>query len=142
MTTYTQLQTTRLKHYRLKDKKVTIWQQYEGKDRDGNSVSYWKKLKTVWAYYRQTSGREVALAKLAQLEQEEDAVFVTNYYEWLNDTGFKITYKGRVYNISRIDNFTDEQRELEIYAIWNHNYTEADLEEQARDYDSGSKLEE
>lgn len=142
MTTYTQLQTIRLKHYRLKDKKITIWRQVEGEDREGNSVSYWQKLKTVWAYYRQTSGREVALAKLAQLEQEEDAVFVTNYYDWLNDTGLKLSYKGRVYNISRIDNFTDEQRELEIYATWNHDYAEADLEEQAADYEGTGEDEE
>ena len=140
MATYTQLQTTRLRHYKFKDKKITIWKEYTGENEEGCDVSYWKKYKTVWAYYRQTSGREIALSGSSLDEQQEDAVFTINYYDWLNDTGYRLSYKGRVYNISRIDEYNGERRELDIYARWDHNYTEKTFEDQAAEYE-GTKQE-
>ena len=141
MAIYTQLQTTRIKHYALKDKKITIWKMHEGEDEEGTTVHYWEKFKTLWAHYRQSSGKEQNEAHEAGLEQVEDAHFIVNYYDWLNDTSYKLSYKGRVYNITRIDNYEDYHRELEITATWSHDYTEADLEEQANEY-RGTKSEE
>lgn len=128
MTSYTQLQTTRLKHYPLKDKKIVLWKQTESKDEDGNYIQTYKRYKTLWAHYRQSSGREQSQAKLAQLDQIEDAHFIVNWYEWLNDTSYKVSFRGRVYNISRIDDYDGRHDQLELTATWDHNMTEEDLE--------------
>lgn len=122
--------------YKLKDKKVTLWKHVEGHDDMGQSVIYWKEYKKVWAYYRQSSGTEIRNA--VAVDQSETAHFTVNYLEELNDTAFMLSYKGNVYNIERIDNYEGYHEELEITASWNDRYTEDDLREQAKRYESSN----
>ena len=100
----------------LKDKKITIvaWKTIE--DEIGQDIGVFEPIENgenIWAYYRQTSGKEYFAA--AAVNAREEAIFIIN---WRNDiaTNMEIEYKGQSYNITRIDDFEGYKKDLKIYA--------------------------
>lgn len=119
------LRTEWTKNYRLKDKRITVWQKASAPDELGQTRIYWKPYKILWAHYRQSSGAEIRNA--AAVEQSETAHFTINYYDWFDETSYKVTYRGRVYDVERIDGYEDYRQELELTATWNRDQTETEL---------------
>ncbi|MCX7843248.1 MAG: phage head closure protein [Clostridia bacterium] len=99
---------------KLKDKKIKIYYHEEGVNENGFPVDQWRLLHegTLWAYYRQLSGREFFAA--ATVNQTEEVTFLINWRNDLN-TAMLIDYKGKLYDITRIDDFEGYKKELQIY---------------------------
>jgi SPP1 family predicted phage head-tail adaptor len=100
----------------IKDKKITILQITEDYDDIGNPIEVEEPIpggENIWAYYRQTSGSEYFAART--VNSKEEVVFEIN---WRNDidTTMKILYKGKKYNITRIDDYEGYKQDLKIYA--------------------------
>lgn len=100
----------------IKDKKITILQITEGYDEIGNPIEVEEPIpggENIWAYYRQASANEFYGA--ASVNYKVEAVFEIN---WRNDinTTMKILYKGKKYNITRIDDYEGYKQDLKIYA--------------------------
>ena len=100
----------------IKDKKITILQATYIQDECGGSEAIWNPLpgaENIWAYYRQTSGSEYFEA--ARVNIKEEAVFEIN---WRNDIDayMRVEFKGRRYQITRIDDFEGYKEDLKIYA--------------------------
>ena len=104
------------KTFRLKDKKVTICASGEIVDEWGNIVPFDGPIsggENIWAYVRHSSGDEYYAA--AAVQQKIEMIFEIN---WRDDVTPKnwIEYKGRRYNISRIDDYEGYKDTLRIYA--------------------------
>lgn len=101
---------------RLKDKKITILQNNGYYDEYGQFISVWDPLpggENIWAYYRQSSAQEFFSA--AALNYKVEAIFEINWRDDI-DTTMKILFRGKEYNITRIDNFEGNKQDLRIYA--------------------------
>ncbi len=101
---------------RLKDKKITIMGVTEGQNDLGDPIQIRGPIpggENIWAYVRHTSGREYYAAK--QVQAEEEMLFEIN---WRDDVTPKnwIVYKGKEYDITRIDGFEGYKDSLRIYA--------------------------
>lgn len=101
---------------RLKDKKITILQNNGYYDEYGQLIDVWEPLpggENIWAYYRQASADEFFGA--AQVNYKVEAIFEIN---WRNDIhpSMKILFRGKEYNITRIDDFEGNKQDLRIYA--------------------------
>lgn len=105
----------------LKDKKIKILQeQVEDTDNQGFCVSSgWTPIHNgeLWAYYRQLSGKEINAAGMTEL-QAEDALFVVNWRADLT-TDMIIQYRGKHYDIKRIDDFQGYKTDLSVYCAYN-----------------------
>ena len=102
--------------FRMKDKKITILGATYGRDEWGNQVEILGPIpggENIWAYVRHASGTEYYAAR--QVQQEVEMIFEIN---WRDDIGPDnwILYKGKEYNITRIDTFEDYKDTLRIYA--------------------------
>ena len=102
--------------FRMKDKKITILGTTYGRDEWGNQVEILGPIpggENIWAYVRHASGTEYYAAR--QVQQEVEMIFEIN---WRDDIGPDnwILYKGKEYNITRIDTFEDYKDTLRIYA--------------------------
>lgn len=102
--------------FHLKDKKISILEQKLIPDGEGGFIEGWVPIpggENIWAYYRQTSGKEFYAA--AQVNSKEEAVFEIN---WRNDidTTMRISFRGKQYEITRIDDFEGYKKNLTIYA--------------------------
>jgi SPP1 family predicted phage head-tail adaptor len=99
---------------KLKDKKIEILAVTNTKDSEGFSVeSLEPKAPTLWAYYRQLSGKEIYAA--ATVQAVEDVLFVVNYRDDIT-TRNVIRYKCVDYDITRIDTFEGYKGDLSVYA--------------------------
>lgn len=101
---------------RIKDKKITILRPIYEQDGYGGWDVTWEPLpggENIWAYYRQASANEFFGAAANQYKVE--AIFDIN---WRNDidTSMKIVYKGKTYNITRIDDYEGYKGDIRIYA--------------------------
>lgn len=67
----------------------------------------------IWAYYRQASAKEYYAA--AQVNYKVDAIFKIAWREGVAPD-MTISYKGKEYNITRIDDFEGYKQDLTIYA--------------------------
>lgn len=99
---------------RLKDKKIIIYN-YTNVAEPGNMPQKkWKPIHpgTLWAYVRQLSQKEWYGS--AQTQNQEERLFVINWRSDI-DTYMNIFYKGKWYEIVRIDPYEDYKSDLQIY---------------------------
>lgn len=101
----------------VKDKKITILKVTAEEDPEGAG---WIEVETplpgganIWAYFRHLSGREFFAAK--QVNAREEVLFEINWRDDL-DTTMKVEYKGKKYQITRIDTFEGYKNDIKIYA--------------------------
>lgn len=104
----------------LKDKKISIYRFKEGKPgKNGFSTGdTYEKIHEgkLWAYYRQTSGKEYYAAMAAQYQEE--AVFIINYRENLEPLTDVILFRHRIYQIVRVDNFEGYKGDIKLFVKW------------------------
>ena len=101
---------------RLKDKKITIMGVTEGQNDLGDPIQIRGPIpggENIWAYVRHTSGREYYAAK--QVQAEEEMLFEINWRDDITPKNW-IVYKGKEYDITRIDDFEGYKDSLRIYA--------------------------
>lgn len=102
--------------FRLKDKKISICGQGFEDDGWGNQVPIEGPIpggENIWAYVRHASGQEVYAA--AQVQQHVEMIFEINWRDGIDVTNY-IEYRGKQYNITRIDDFEGYKENLRIYA--------------------------
>ena len=100
----------------IKDKKITICDYIEGVNENGYPIEGLFPIpngENIWAYYRQASGNEFYAA--AQVNASIEAIFKINWRDDLNENMI-IQYKGKEYNITRIDDYEGYKNDLTIYA--------------------------
>lgn len=105
-----------IKRNRIRDKKITIMTLVDAKDKDGYPTNKLEPLpggENIWAYYRHASANEFYAAHTTNIKVEVIFEIV-----WRNDidTYCKIRYKGKDYNITRIDDYEGRKQILRIYA--------------------------
>ena len=101
---------------RLKDKKITIMGVTLGENDLGDPIQIRGPIpggENIWAYVRHTSGREYYAAK--QVQAEEEMLFEINWRDDITPKNW-IVYKGKEYDITRIDDFEGYKDSLRIYA--------------------------
>ena len=98
---------------KLKDKKIELLKQVHTRDAEGFTTTTLEPVATVWAYFRQLSGKErfTGYATVA----EEEALFLISYRTDIT-TAHIIRYRGIDYNITRIDTFEGYKEDLTLYA--------------------------
>ena len=98
----------------LKDKKITIYEYAQIPDGYGGSTSGYTPIASpLWAYVRQTSGKEYYQAM--QVDVKEEMLFAINYRDDIT-TALYIKYKDVFYNITRVDTFEGYKDDLKLYA--------------------------
>jgi SPP1 family predicted phage head-tail adaptor len=112
---------------KLKDKKIEIWGFTEDINDHGFPVEVWKPIHegTLWAYYRQLSGREFYAS--AMVNSTEEVVFSINWRNDLN-TDLLIKYAGKFYDITRIDDYEGYKKDLNIYCKLSANQNQTNPE--------------
>lgn len=99
---------------KLKDKKIELFEFRHTTDDIGNQIEEEVLLTPtpIWAYFRQLSGQEYFAA--ASTQSTEEVVFTIN---WRNDisTYTEVKYKGKRYNITRIDPFEGYKSDISLY---------------------------
>ncbi|MBQ7718136.1 MAG: phage head closure protein [Clostridia bacterium] len=99
---------------KLKDKKIQIFAQRTKEDENGVKQPKLRRVGLpVWAYFRQLSGREKLLAGLV-LEPEEEVLFTINYRTDIDTTNV-IGYKGKLYDVVRVDVFEGYKKDITLY---------------------------
>ena len=98
---------------KLKDKKIELLKQVHTKDAQGFTTTTLEPVATVWAYFRQLSGKErfSGYATIA----EEEALFQISYRADIT-TAHVIRYRGADDNITRIDTYKGYKEDLTLYA--------------------------
>jgi SPP1 family predicted phage head-tail adaptor len=99
---------------KLKDKKIRIVKLQQSKDEDGFSINEWVPIHngTLWAYYRQLSGKEFFAS--AAVQHDEECLFIINYRDDIT-ADMEIEFKNKYY-ITRIDDFEGYKSDIFIYA--------------------------
>lgn len=99
----------------LKDKKIEILGVIETSLPGDMPTISWAPIHEgkLWAYIRQLSAKEYYSAMAAAASEE--MLFVIN---WRDDitSGNMIKYKGRYYDIKRVDTYEGYKQDLKIYA--------------------------
>ena len=101
---------------KLKDKKITIMGDTLGENDLGDPITIRGPIpggENIWAYVRHTSGREYYAAK--QVQAEEEMIFEINWRDDITPKNW-IVYKGKDYDITRIDDFEGYKDTIRIYA--------------------------
>lgn len=96
---------------KLKDKRKEIQESRYTTDKYGNHKKELVTIATVWAYFRQLSGNEIYRVTT---QTEETVLFQIGYGNDLT-TANTIVYKGKTYNIARIDVFEGYKSDLVLY---------------------------
>lgn len=96
-----------LKHRITLQKPVTIV------NPNGFEVETWEDYKTLWAAASNLHGREYYAA--AAVQAENTVKFTIRYIKGI-DTTMRISFQGKQYNITAIDNIKYQNRYLEIKA--------------------------
>lgn len=96
---------------KLKDKRIEIQESQYVKDKYGNSKKQLATVATVWAYFRQLSANEIYRVTT---QTEEKVLFQIGYRDDIT-TNHSIVYKGKTYNITRIDVFEGYKSDLALY---------------------------
>ena len=81
---------------------------------NGFEVSEWCDYKTVWAKVLNLSGKEYFEA--ASIQREKTVKFIIRWVDDLDET-MTISYRGKSYNITSIDNIKYENKYIEIKAL-------------------------
>jgi SPP1 family predicted phage head-tail adaptor len=100
---------------KLKDKKIEVLRVVSEKDLQGFSTEKYVPIcPPVWAYYRHLSGKEIFTA--GAYYPSEEVLFVINYRGDIS-TYDVIRFRGRIYDIKRIDDFEGRKGgEISVYA--------------------------
>ena len=98
---------------KLKDKKIVLLKPVHIRDEEGFTTTTLEPVATVWAYFRQLSGKErfTGYATVA----EEEALFQISYRTDIT-TAHIIRFRGVDYNITRIDTCEGYKEDLTLYA--------------------------
>ena len=99
----------------LKDKKIIIYNKTLIEDDIGNQTEGYQPIHPgkLWAYVRQLSAKEYHAA--ASTQNKEEMLFTVNWRPDINPHMY-IEYKGRWYNIERVDTFEGYKENLHLYA--------------------------
>ena len=98
---------------KLKDKKIEILKPVSIKDKEGFTTTTLETVApSVWAYFRQLSGKEVFAA--ATINYKEEVLFQVNYDPAITATHV-IRYRGILYDITRVDTFEGYKSDLVLY---------------------------
>ena len=97
---------------KLKDKKIELLKQVHTKDAQGFTTTTLEPVATVWAYFRQLSGKEIETG--ISTKTNETVLFQIGYRPDLKTTHV-IKYKGVLYDITRVDPFEGYKTDLTIY---------------------------
>lgn len=81
---------------------------------NGFEVETWEDFKTVWAAVNNLHGREYFAA--AAVQAESTVKFTVRYLPGLN-TAMRISFRGKTYDITAIDNIKYWNRFIEIKAL-------------------------
>lgn len=98
---------------KLKDKKIEICEYAYSSDKYGNRLKTLVPVATVWAYFRQLSGKEIETG--ISTKTNETVLFQIGYRADIKTTHV-IRYKGVLYDITRVDAFEGYKADLTIYA--------------------------
>lgn len=98
---------------KLKDKKIEICEYTYSSDKYGNRLKTLVPVATVWAYFRQLSGKEIKTG--ISTKTNETVLFQIGYRADIKTTHV-IRYKGVLYDITRVDVFEGYKADLTIYA--------------------------
>ena len=96
---------------KLKDKRIEIQESRYVSDKYGNRIKQLVTVATVWAYFRQLSGNEIYRVTT---QTEETVMFQIGYRDDIT-TANTIVYRGKTYNITRIDVFEGYKSDLVLY---------------------------
>ena len=96
---------------KLKDKKIEIQETTYVSDKYGNRIKQTVTIATVWAYFRQLSGDEIYRVTT---QATEEVMFRINYRSDIT-TAHVIKYKDTLYNITRVDVYEGNKRNLTLY---------------------------
>ena len=96
---------------KLKDKKIDIQEVRYVSDVIGNRQKETVTVATVWAYFRQLSANEIYHVTT---QTEEKVLFQISYRDDIT-TNHSIVYRGKTYNITRIDVFEGYKSDLVLY---------------------------
>lgn len=99
----------------LKDKKIEILAVIDTSQPGDMPSESWAPIHegTLWAYVRQLSAKEYYSAMAAQ--SSEEMLFIINWRDDITSANM-IKFKGRYYNIKRIDTYEGYKQDLKIYA--------------------------
>ena len=96
---------------KLKDKRIEIQESRYTTDKYGNHKKELVTIATVWAYCRQLSANEIYRVTT---QTEEKVLFQIGYRNDIT-TANTIVYRGKTYNITRIDVFEGYKSDLVLY---------------------------
>ena len=96
---------------KLKDKRIEIQESRYVSDKYGNRIKQLVTVATVWAYFRQLSANEIYRVTT---QTEEKVLFQIGYRNDIT-TANTIVYRGKTYNITRIDVFEGYKSDLVLY---------------------------
>ena len=96
---------------KLKDKRIEIQESRYTTDKYGNHKKELVTITTVWAYFRQLSANEIYRVTT---QTEEKVLFQIGYRNDIT-TANTIVYRGKTYNITRIDVFEGYKSDLVLY---------------------------
>ena len=101
---------------KLKDKKIIIYKTISTTSSSGYVSKKYIPIHPgkLWAYVRQLSQREVFAARAVQ--NTEDIVFIINWRDDLSATESFVNYKGKWFDVTRIDAFEDYKSDIMLYA--------------------------
>lgn len=101
---------------RLKDKKIQILKAVYTENEIGEMIPSFEPAHpgSLWAYVRQLSASE--FYKAAAVQTGEEMLFVINWRDDIDPTTHAIKYKGRYYNIKRVDTYEGYKQDVQIYA--------------------------
>mgnify|MGYP000908871585 CR=1 FL=1 len=99
----------------LKDKKINILVSQNVAEPGDMPRWEWAPIQSggIWAYYRQLSGEERFTALMVQAQEE--ALFVISWKNGIT-TDMLIEFRGKYYNITRIDDFEGNKTDIRMYA--------------------------
>ena len=98
---------------KLKDKKIEIQEVRYVSDAIGNRKKVTVTVATVWAYFRQLSGKEIETG--ISTKTNETVLFQIGYRADIKTTHV-IKYNRLLYDITRVDVFEGYKSDLTIYA--------------------------
>lgn len=109
----------------LKDKKIVVYKKITYENDNGFQTTGYMPVHeqpSVWAYFKQLSAELTYLNNSTQ--SKEECLFRINWLDYLRNTrpsDLAISYRGLIYNVTRVDPYEDYKRDLVLYAKNNYN---------------------
>ncbi len=94
--------------------RITLEKQVTDVNESGFETESWAEVRTLWAGITNLHGREYFAA--AAVQAENTVKFTIRYLKGI-DSGMRISFRGKKYNIIAIDNIKYQNRYLEIKAL-------------------------